>query len=256
MNTDLFLLQNLQPTKFCTRNAVRINKNLTEIGPRQIGSYANEVLAVQFLTNELDKLIAAANPNHSIEYELQTASGNLHEAGSVRVYQSLQNVVVRFTPQGADKETSILINSHFDTKPNTPGAGDAGVMVSVMLETLRVLSQNQHELPFHNSIIFLFNGAEETKLRGSHAFIKQHQWFTNVKMFMNLDSSGSSGREMLFQVTPNSEWLLDLYGKAVVHPYALVTVQELFSAGLIPSTTDFQIFRDFGHIPGELVVSI
>lgn len=206
---------------------------------------------MEYLSRELDQIIASAHPGHSIEYEVQSASGNLRFGSTLYLYQSLQNVVVRFTPQGASKESSVLINSHYDSLLNSPGAGDAGVMVSVMLETLRAFSQTVPDQSYYNSIIFLFNGAEEWRLLGSHAFIKKHDWAKNVKMFINLDSSGSGGRELLFQVTPNSPWLLDLYGKAVVHPFALVTVQELFDAGLVPSVTDFDIFKDYGHIPGN-----
>lgn len=203
------------------------------------------------MKKEIDTIINSTNRRrNSIEYQLQIASGNLHNTHSVLVYQSLQNIIVRLTPHGAAHESSILINSHFDSEPNSPGAGDAGIMVAAMLETLRVLSQNDNDRIFHNSIIFLFNGAEETGYRGSHAFIKKHDWAKNVKMFINLDSAGGAGRELMFQVTPNSPWLMDVYEKAVVHPFALVTIEELFRAGFVPSNSDFQIFKDYGNIPG------
>ncbi|XP_036332214.1 endoplasmic reticulum metallopeptidase 1-like, partial [Rhagoletis pomonella] len=94
------------------------------------------------------------------------------------------------------------------------------------------------------------NGAEENPLQGSHAFITQHKWASNVKALINLDSAGSGGREILFQSGPDHPWLMRYYGQHILHPYASSIAEELFQNGFVPSETDFRIFRDFGEIPG------
>lgn len=48
-----------------------------------------------------------------------------------------------------------------------------------MLETLRVLSKRSQVLK--HSVLFLFNGAEETPLQAAHGFITQHPWAPNVR---------------------------------------------------------------------------
>uniref|UniRef100_A0A1B0BKI4 FXNA-like protease n=1 Tax=Glossina palpalis gambiensis TaxID=67801 RepID=A0A1B0BKI4_9MUSC len=121
-------------------------------------------------------------------------------------------------------------------------------MIAVMLETLRVITKRETNLK--HSIVFLFNGAEENPLQGSHAFITQHEWAANVKAVINLDSAGSGGREILFQSGPGHPWLMKYYGAHIVHPYASTIAEELFQNGFVPSETDYRIFRDFGHIPG------
>lgn len=42
-----------------------------------------------------------------------------------------------------------------------------------------------------------------------------------------------------------------MYKNAVPHPNGQVAAEELFHLGLIPSDTDFRIFRDYGHVPGN-----
>lgn len=98
------------------------------------------------------------------------------------VYRNVQNVVVKLFGQnemGGQNNDTLMLNCHFDSVPGSPGASDDAASCCVMLEILRVLSKqtvvNQY------SIIFLFNGAEETPLQASHGFITQHSWAPNIK---------------------------------------------------------------------------
>lgn len=55
----------------------------------------------------------------------------------------------------------------------------------------------------------------------------------------------------LFFKGPENPWLVQAYVHAAKHPFASVVGQEVFQSGVIPSDTDFRIYRDFGHIPGK-----
>lgn len=117
-----------------------------------------------------------------------------------------------------------------------------------MLEILRKLSKSR-ERP-SNNIIFLFNGGEESNIQASHGFITQHEWAKHINVVINLEATGAGGKEILFQAGPSRAWLINYYSK-VPHPYAHVAGEEIFQSNIIPSDSDFRIFRDFGGIVGK-----
>lgn len=49
---------------------------------------------------------------------------------------------------------------------------------------------------------------------------------------------------------PGNQWLMDAYLQSAEHPFCTVFGQEVFESGLVPSDTDFRVFRDHGRIPG------
>ncbi|XP_037716788.1 endoplasmic reticulum metallopeptidase 1 [Drosophila subpulchrella] len=235
------------PGSFIAQRAEDTLIELTRIGPRVVGSMANEETAVEFLRAEVAKVEAEMSDRLEIEVDVQQASGAYMHWEMVNMYQGIQNVVVRLSERNSTNENYLLINSHYDSVPGSPGAGDDGSMVVTMLEVMRVLAKSGD--PLAHPIVFLFNGAEENPLQASHAFITQHKWAKNCKALVNLDSAGSGGREILFQSGPNHPWLMNYY-RNVPHPFANTLAEELFQAGYIPSDTDFRIFRDYGGVPG------
>ncbi|XP_066998420.2 endoplasmic reticulum metallopeptidase 1 [Anabrus simplex] len=239
------------PEHFIEEYAAFNLKQLTELGPKIFGTYANDVLAVEFLKREISYLATRSSSTNKIEYDVQRASGcyylSFQPHGFVNCYEGVVNIIVRLTSY-ISTGSALLVNCHFDSVPGSPGSSDDSLNCAVMLEVIRVLSQSH--LPLRNDVIFLFNGAEETPLQGSHAFITQHQWAKAVKAFINLEACGAGGREILFQAAQNNPWLLKMYAASVPHPHGLVVAEDVFQSGFVPSDTDFRIFRDFGKIPG------
>lgn len=145
-----------------------------------LGSNGNEIEAVQFLMKELNQIKEEALRDYfDMEIDLSQASGTFALKHSLRVYQGVQNIAVKLTPRNSTSESYLLVNSHFDSKPATPSAGDAGFMIVTMLEVLRVIATTKQSI--QHPIVFLFNGAEEGALEGSHGFITQHKWASNCK---------------------------------------------------------------------------
>jgi len=172
--------------------------DITKLGPRTAGSYANDISAVRVIVNALEDIKKKANSNFEFEIDLQTeTSGSfafvrtgLIDIGYTITYNNISNIVVKLSSKKSKSKSYILVNAHFDTVPNTEGASDDTVSCAVMLETLRAFSQSDPD-SLNNGMIFLFNGAEEGPLGGSHAFIKGHKWKDLAKVVINLEAAGS-----------------------------------------------------------------
>uniref|UniRef100_A0A1B0G960 Peptidase M28 domain-containing protein n=1 Tax=Glossina morsitans morsitans TaxID=37546 RepID=A0A1B0G960_GLOMM len=141
--------------RFIGERAENVLMRLSKIGPKVVGSPANEQSAVQFLLNELSKIREDARHDiYIIQEDVQIASGNYVLWEMVNIYQSIQNVVVKVTPRNSESSSSLLLNSHYDTVPGSSGAGDSGLMIAVMLETLRVITKRETNLK-HSIVFFL-----------------------------------------------------------------------------------------------------
>lgn len=223
---------------------------LAQIGEKVVGSNANEVQAVQYLRVRLDQIKAEASNGKTVEINFARGSGAYFipgKSGLTNVYINVGNLAARLS-DGNSSGVALLVNCHYDSHPSSPGASDNGLNCAAMIEVLRVLSQSQSSLA--HDIIFLFNGAEENPLQASHAFVTTHPWAGDVRAFVNYDSAGFGGREALFQTGARDPWLGAYYASAVPHPHASSVITDIFESGLIPSDTDFRIFRDFGDLYG------
>ncbi|XP_048508807.1 endoplasmic reticulum metallopeptidase 1-like isoform X2 [Athalia rosae] len=232
---------------FITERAKSDLIGLAQIGEKVVGSYQNEVLAVEYLQHHLQQIQTHATNGKSVQISFARGSGAYLVSGFVNVYTNIGNVLARLS-DGNSSSIALLVNCHYDSHPSSPGASDNGINCAVMLEVLRVLSQSTTTLD--HDIIFLFNGGEENPLQGSHAFVTTHPWAADVRAFINYDSAGHGGRETLFQAGPKNSWLSAYYASSVPHPHASAVITDVFESGLVPSDTDFRIFRDFGNLHG------
>ncbi|XP_025831142.1 endoplasmic reticulum metallopeptidase 1 isoform X2 [Agrilus planipennis] len=242
--------QEKYPDQFIAERAFKTIKSLSSLGPRIAGSEENEVKALNILKKEINEIISHKKDHVIIETDVQRTSGGFYLEfldGMTNVYSNLQNLIVKVGSH-IKSSHSLLINCHFDSVTDSPGASDDGAGCALMMEILRVISQSNKTLK-HN-IIFLFNGAEENFMPASHGFITQHKWAKEIRAVINIEACGAGGREVLFQAGPNHPWILETYAEEVPYPYASSLAQEIFQTGVIPGDSDFRIFRDFGNISG------
>lgn len=153
---------------------------LAEIGTKVVGSDNNENKTVDYLMGLVNEIQENCLDDYfDIEVDLQEVSGSYIHWTMVNMYQGVQNIVIKLSPKNTTSTTYLLVNSHFDSKPTSPSAGDAGQMVVAILEVLRVMCSTKQTI--RHPVVFLLNGAEENPLQASHGFITQHKWAKNCK---------------------------------------------------------------------------
>lgn len=86
-----------------------------------MGSTANEVHAVNFILDYVNKIKTNATNPDDITIQHQVVSGSNIFWGVSYVYENVQNVIVKL--QGED-DHALLMNCHFDSVPGSPGASD------------------------------------------------------------------------------------------------------------------------------------
>lgn len=110
------------PGKFIAERAERIVIDFGKIGPKVVGSHANENHTVQLLLHQLEDIRSVMQTDlFEMEVDVQVVSGAYLHWTMVNMYQGVQNVVVRFSTKASTSKSYLLINSHFDSKPGSPG---------------------------------------------------------------------------------------------------------------------------------------
>ncbi|XP_075095969.1 uncharacterized protein LOC107798193 isoform X1 [Nicotiana tabacum] len=221
-----------------------------DIGGRQEGRQGLKQ-AAQYIKTQLEMMKERAQPGIRIEIEETIVNGSFNmiflRHGISLAYRNHINIIMRISSvDSGENDTAVLVNGHFDTPPGSPGAGDCGSCVASMLELAR-LSIDSGWIP-PRPVIFLFNGAEELFMLGSHGFITTHRWNETVGAFIDIEASGTGGFDLVCQSGPGS-WPSYVYAQSALYPMANSAAQDIF--GIIPGDTDYRMFaQDFGDIPG------
>ena len=144
----------------------------------------------------------------------------------------------------------------------SPGGSDDGSGVVILLELLTNLVMDPSITFSQVHLIVLFTTAEEMTQNGAQAFIDSHPWKSNVRRFINLDSTGGHEKAILFRVKPSQVCsnhfvyssprilclkLIQDY-RHVPRPHANVIGDEILD--YIDSETDYSVFTSRGSLLG------
>jgi hypothetical protein len=220
------------PTVFSEARAAPFLHHLAvEIGNRKLGT-PEDARAAEFLQQRLREI-------PGLEVEVQDVRSALVGPERALAYR-VRNVLARLP--GREAGAAVLVSAHYDSAVEGPGAGDNGIAVAATLEVARALAAGPR--PRH-TVIFNFNEGEESGLLGADGFLL-HPWVRELQAVVNLDSAGPGGKSLLFRATPDAAELLETYASAVPHPYGSVVGEDLFRLGVVPSDTDFRIYKRGG----------
>ncbi|SKA45470.1 Peptidase family M28 [Chitinophaga eiseniae] len=178
---------------------------------------------------------------HGLETRVQTAVG-FNRRDYRLVAGEAHNIIARL--KGGTPGKAVLVAAHYDSQPNTPGAGDNGCAVASMMETIDLLAKGP---ALRNDVIFLFTDLEEPGQLGAEAFVNNYPGIDSIGIVLNFDARGNAGMNYIFETSGANSWIMK--GLAAAVPGALGNSLACEVYKHMPNASDFTVFKNKG-IPG------
>lgn len=175
--------------------------------------------------------------------EIQTAEvvNSREVEGDVYVSGARVENIIATLPGRERNQPPLLIMSHYDSVPNSPGAADDAAGVAATLETLRALRSAGAP---RRDIVVLVTDGEEIGLLGARAFFTRHPLAKRVGLVINLEARGGGGRTQMFETGPWNGEVIDLLRRTAVSPSSSSLAVYLYEN--MPNGTDFSEAIDTG----------
>lgn len=225
-------------------SAARAMRRLQTIAaaPHPIGTAANA---------HVRDYIVAALSDLGLKPEIQRAAVLGMPMYQTHMAATVENIVARLP--GTASTRAVLLDAHYDSPPNSPGADDNGAAVVALLEAARALKASP---PLRNDIIFLFSDGEEPGLLGARAFLEGSPLAKQVGVVLNFDARGNRGPVLMYETSSPNGWLVRELAAAAPAPFAGSLFADIAAA--MPNSSDFRPFAkggmaglNFGQIDGR-----
>ena len=130
---------------------------------------------------------------------------------------------------------AVLVMSHYDSVPRSPGAADDMGGVASALEMARLLRLQ----PPARDVVFAFTDGEEAGLVGAGALLADAAFVRRIGVVINMDVRGGGGRALMFQTGRHAGGLQGLYAAHGKGPAGNSLAAYLY--GILPNDTDFTV---------------
>lgn len=139
---------------------------------------------------------------------------------------------------------ALLVMSHYDSVPRSPGAADDMAGVTAALEVARLLKR---EPPPARDVLFVFTDGEEPGLIGAGALLDDPAFVRRIGFVVNLEARGGGGRALMFQTGRGDRGAERLFAAHADHPASNSLDAYLYEK--MPNDTDFSVALAHG-LPG------
>ena len=194
-------------------------------------------------SHQVDGYLVARLQAMGLETNLQAGEGLLTSAKrkpGVVIAGAVRNITGVLP--GRDRNVpAVLVMAHYDTMPNTPGAGDDTAGAASALEIARALKADGARA---RDVIFLFTDGEEPGLLGAQAFFASNPLARRVGVVINMEARGDAGRAVMFETSSASGGLVRLVAARSPGAGANSLMAALYR--VMPNDTDLTIALDRG----------
>ncbi len=105
-----------------------------------------------------------------------------------------KHILVKIVPENISNEKAVLVMCHYDSVSSSTNAGNGGMPVASILESMRLLRNQELVRP----VYFWFSDGEEVSLLGAETLLNDHGELTdNVEYVLNFTGYGSEGNQFL-----------------------------------------------------------
>jgi len=136
---------------------------------------------------------------------------------------------------------AVLVMSHYDTVPASPGSADNSAGVASSLEIARALKTGPKP---ERDVIFLVTDGEELALLGAEAFFKDDPLARHIGAVVNFEARGISGQTVMYETGRNNAGLIALFAATARHVSASSLATLLYDR--MPNGSDFTIPKQQG----------
>ena len=139
---------------------------------------------------------------------------------------------------------ALLVMSHYDSVPNSPGAADDSAGVAAALEIARAMKSGPQP---ERDVVFLITDGEELGLMGATAFFERDPLARHVGVVINFEARGDAGLAAMFETGPMNAGTVAMYAAAAPRPSANSLSRAIYKS--MPNGSDFTLAVKRG-LPG------